>query len=131
MWSEQWSLKVDGHELNDRTNFLVEIPELDDQSADDIVLVTIAGDYPIYVRSQPTDATWNLLIQMTPCNWATYQTRLATLRSYLSSGRHTITVQRRGMAAAKSATVIVKGWAIDAKSRKVAVTLVVPKPVLA
>lgn len=130
-WAEQWSYKVDGHEVNDKSNFISSIPELDTGSDHDIVLFTIAGDYPIFVRAQPTDATMNLLIQMTQCSWATFQTRLTTLKGWLTPGRHTLTVQARGMTAAKSMTIIVKGMSIEAKGRRVAVTLIVPKPVLA
>jgi hypothetical protein len=130
-WSAQWSLKIDGSQLNDKSNYYAEIPELDTGSDHDIILVNIAGDYPLFVRAQPMDATMNLLIQMTPCNWATYRTRLATLQALLTPGRHTLEVQVRGMTAAKTMMVVVKGMAIEAKTRKVAVTLIVPKPVLA
>jgi hypothetical protein len=127
-WAEQWSIKVDGTEIN-TGNFITEIPDLDSIGSVDAVLVTIPNDYPVFIRTQPLDSTININTQMKPCAWATFQTNLATLRGILTPGLHTLTVQVRGMATAKSLTIVVKSMAVEAVGRRVSTQALVPTPV--
>jgi hypothetical protein len=134
-WNEQWSFKIDGTEINRNASnptgtFIVQIPELENQFEQDAILVEIDGDYPAFVRMQPREGQYTILISMTPCTWGDYQTRLQTLKTLLSPGQHTLTVQARGMPTAKSVVIVVKSMQIDAKIRLVTVAAVVPRPVL-
>lgn len=132
-WPGIWSIKIDGTELNTLPtggDFLCEIPEIDNVPEQDQVVVAMDGDYPAFIRLQPREASWTLNLSMRGCDWATYQTNLDYLKSVLSSGPHTLTVQVRGMASPKSTTVVVCAMMVEAKSRAVSVKLSVPKPVL-
>ena len=133
-WNEQWSIKIDGQELNTAPtggNYVASIPEIENVADYDAVTVPIDGDYPAFIRLQPRESTWTLNIAMKACNWATYQTQIASLKTLLAPGIHTLAVQIRGMTAAKSATVVVRGMMIQPTARALSVTLFVPKPVLA
>jgi hypothetical protein len=132
-WPGRWSIKIDGVELNTLPtggHYICEIPEIDNVPEQDQVVVAMDGDYPAFIRLQPREASWTLNLTMKPCDWPTYQTRLAYLKSLLSSGPHTLTVQVRGMDVEKSVTVIVCAMMVEAKSRAISVKLSVPKPVL-
>lgn len=134
-WNEQWSYKIDGYELNRNASnpsgvFITQIPELDNQFEQDVILVDVDGDYPAFVRTQPREGNYTILISMLPCSWANYQYRLSTLKTKLSPGQHTLTVQARGMTTAKSVPIVVKSMQVDAKIRLVTVAAVVPRPVL-
>lgn len=101
-----WSYKVDGYELNDGTSFLAFVPEIDDESADDVILVQIDGGYPVFVRVQPTPITLSLNIQVLPSGWRMYDSRVAWLKNLLSTGDiHTLEVQARGMTSPKTTPV--------------------------
>jgi hypothetical protein len=131
-WAEVWSIQVDGHELNDLTNYVTQIPEIEDLPADDIILVPIDGAPPAYIRSQPKEAIYSILLSMKPCNWATYQAHMASLRSILPKGVPlTLQVQIRGMSSPMSTIIIVRSWAVNAKQRSIAVTTVAPVPLFA
>lgn len=131
VWSEQWSYKIDGTEVNDRTNFFVVVPELDHDFEQEAIMVSVQGDYPSFIRNQPKEGAYTFIVSMTNCTWATYQTRLATLKAIFSNGIHTFTVQARGMASAKSVTLVVQGITVQAKERVVTVRTIAPKPVFA
>lgn len=134
VWSEQWSIKIDGNELNSvRTggNFLAEIPQLENMPDYDPVIVPMDGAYPAFIRLQPRESAWALNIAMKPCDWATWQTQLQSLKAVLTAGVHTLTVQVRGMPSPVSTTVVVRGMMVEPKARVLSVQLLVPKPVLA
>ena len=128
-----WSYKIDGNEINDNVQFHVTgLPELDDEPDDEVILAKLAGDHPVFIRTQPVDTVYTLLIaMMPPVSNATYQTRLALLKSWFTAGvPHTLTVEARGMDEPKSVVVIRRGITVNFKLRLVAIQLVVPKPVL-
>lgn len=130
-WANQWSYKVDGHELNDITNYFTQIPEIDNDPEQDPVMVEMEAGYPWLVRLQPVQGAYTILVQMRSCPWDVYQSRLAQLKGWLAPGVHTLTVQARGMGSAKSLTVVTRGMMVDAKLRRLAVTAVAPVPVWA
>jgi hypothetical protein len=129
-WAEQWSYKIDGTEINSGA-FITDIPDLDSIGSVEAITVPIPNDYPVFIRTQPLDSTININTQMRPCSWAAFQTNLATLRGILTPGPHTLTAQVRGMAAAKSLTIIVTSTAVEAKGRRVSTQALVPRPVWA
>lgn len=129
-WNEQWSIKIDGVELNDITTYFTEIPEIENIPEDDVVTVPIDGRAPAYIRNQPVEAHYTILIASRPCTWEMWSTRITSLKALLTRGSHTLTVQVRGMAAAASTTVVIKGMMIEAKNRRVAVSLVAMTPIL-
>jgi hypothetical protein len=130
VWAEQWSYKIDGVEINDKVNFLVNVPDLENAfGLVDPVMVQIPGDYPVFIRTQPRDATINIQINMTSCSWAVFYSRLTGLRALLSPGPHTLTAQVRGMPDEKSLTIIVIGFDTAPKMRAVNVQAVIPAPV--
>jgi hypothetical protein len=129
-WSEQWTIKVDGTHLNGQgSNFITSIPELETGSDDEVILVPIDGSPPAYIRNQPKECIYTFLIAMKGTSWAAYQTQMNTLRGILGRGPHTLEVQVRGMVAPASTTIIVRGWSVAPKERRVAVTAVVPVPI--
>lgn len=132
MWNEQWSIKVDGYEINDKTAFWTVIPEIDNIGSVDVITVDVPNDYPVYIRTQPLSASITFKINMTPCSWATYRTRLDTIYALMTPGPHTLTIQVRGMATAKSLTFIPQQVTVtDPKARELSVQATIPKPVLA
>lgn len=132
MWAEQWSYSVGGHELNDHTNYVTQIPEINNVPDYNVVSVPIDGDYPAFIRADPANGVWSILIQMQPCTWAVYETRRAQLASWLPMGVPlTLTVQIRGMTGVKSATIVPKNLIVNAKTRSLAYSCHVPIPVLA
>lgn len=132
VWAEDWSYLVNGHQLNDRTKYFTQIPEIDNTPDYTMVTVPIDGTYPSLIRADPTSGTWSILIQMVPCDWATYQTQLGELRGWLPIGvPATLAVQIRGMGASLSALIVPKNLITVAKNRSVAITCHVPIPVLA
>lgn len=133
-WTNQWSIKIDGTEVNTLPTggyLVAEIPELENIPDWEPVTVPIDGDWPSFIRLQPVDTSWTVNISMAACDWATYQTRIAALRALFSQGVHTLTVQVRGQASPLSATVVARGMMVNAKARSASVSLYVPKPVLA
>ena|ERR1035437_4271428 len=131
VWNEQWSIKVDGNQINDKTNFWTTIPEIDDLITFDVVTVAIPNDYPVYIRTQPLSASLTFNISMTPCTWAVYRSRLEWLQTVFAPGPHTLLIQVRGMSDPKSLVFIAKQLTVaDAKARAVSVQAVVPKPIL-
>jgi hypothetical protein len=127
-WTGVWSIKIDGTEINSG-NFITDIPDLDSIGSVEAVMVPIPNDYPVLIRTQPLDSTININTQMKPCDWATFQTNLATLRGILSAGVHTLTVQVRGMTAAKSLIIVITSNAVEAKGRRMNTQALIPKPV--
>lgn len=131
-WAEQWTYQVSGHELNDGVKYVTQIPEIDNDPDYNVVTVPIDGDRPATIRADPTNGTWTILIQMTPCNWATYQTRLAEINGWLPRGvLLTLTAQIRGMTSPLSAIIMPKNLNASPKQRAIAITCHVPVPVLA
>jgi hypothetical protein len=124
-----WSYKIDGYELNDGVNFVVYIPEIDDESADDVVLAQIDGDYPVLIRVQPTPIVLSLNVQVVPSNWDTYSSRVSWLKNLLSGDLHTLTVQARGQASPKWGKVSMTSLAMgDPKTRRLSFQLQMPNP---
>ena len=131
-WNEQWTYVVDGTNLNDHVNTVCEIPEIDNVFGHDVILAQIAGDHPVFIRSQPGEGrlTINVALKGAGLN-STYRTRIDSLRTLLSQGvRHTLTVQVRGMSGSKSLKFYVEGSMVDYKRRLLSVRCVAPKPVL-
>ena len=127
--SAAWSYKVDGYELNDGVNFVVFIPEMDDESADDVILAQIDGDYPVVIRVQPTPITLSLNVQVLPSSWPLYSSRVSWLKNLLSGGLHTLEVQARGQTAPKWGKVAMTSLAMgDPKTRRLAFQLQMPNP---
>lgn len=127
--SSLWSYKIDGYELNDGVNFVSFIPEIDDESADDVILAAIDGDYPVLIRVQPTPITLSLNVQVLPSAWSTYDSRVYWLKNLLSGGLHTLEVQARGMPAPKHVKVAMTSLAMgDPKTRRLSFQLQSPNP---
>lgn len=124
-----WSYKIDGYELNDGVNFVVFIPEMDDESAEDVILAQVDGDYPVLVRVQPTPIVLSLNVQVVPSNWDIYSSRVTFLKNLLSGGLHTLEVQARGMTSPKWGKVAMTSLAMgDPKTRRLAFQLIMPYP---
>lgn len=130
-WSEQWSYRIDGGiELNDHVNFETKVPQIDDIPDYVTKSVPIDGTFPAFIRADPSPGIYTFLIQMFPCAWAVYRSRLATLGAIFTPGAlHTFTFQARGMPAAQSVQIVVLGRIIDPKLRKLAYNCYVPVPV--
>ena len=129
-WLEQWSYKIDGTEINDRTTLFTQIPELSNVFEQDIILAQIDGDYPVYIRTQPTEGRISFLINIAYSSPASFDTTLTSLKALFTQVPHTLTVQARGMSTTKTLTFIPQGMMVDYKQRLVTVSAVVPKPVL-
>lgn len=130
VWAEQWSYKIDGVEVNDHVHYITQVPELETGSDDDVILIPVDGREPAYIRNQAKEGIYTFLIAVTDANdWATWAARRASLFAIFTPGRHTFTVQARGMASPLSTTIIVRGRSTAAKERRVAVNTVVPKPI--
>lgn len=130
-WGNQWIYKVDGVEINDKTNFYCQIPELSNDPEVAIVTAEVAGDYPVVVRTQPQAGRWTFNIAMKNVTDAQFDTKLATLKAAFTKGaRHQLTVQARGMDAPKSTYFWVEGMMVDFRARLVSVRTLVPRPVL-
>lgn len=131
-WSGQWSIQIDGHELNSITTggpYATTCPELRWVHEQDVKFVPIDGDYPAYVGMQPREGNYTLLIQMKAVSDAVWETQLAQLQSWLTPGQHVLTFQVRGMAAAKSVTVIARSVSDEYKAKRVTSLLTAAKPV--
>lgn len=125
-----WSYKIDGVQLNTGSTFLVQIPELESEFDDDVILVPIDGREPAYIRNQPKEGIYTLLINvMNAGDWATWQTRMNVLRALLTKGAHLLTVQARGMASEKSTTVVVRGSIVAFDERRVVYQTLVTTPI--
>lgn len=136
MWNEQWSYKIDGYELNRNAsnptgNYHVQIPELQNLPEQEVILAPIDGDYPAFVRNQPKEANWTILIAVRPNTPADWYTELTNIQTRLSAGLHTLTVQARGMTVEATVKIVVKSMNIDYKQRLITVAAVVPNPTLA
>lgn len=130
-WAEQWTYKIDGVHINlHGSGFITQIPELENEFDDDVVLVPIDGREPAYIRNQPKEGTYTLLISVDNAGaWASWNSAMNTLRGLLTKGRHTLTVQARGMAAERSTTIIVRGSMASAKERRVAYPVLATTPI--
>jgi len=138
-WNEQWSYRVkvagsggSGTELNDRTTMFCEIPELDNIMSQDIVMAPLAGDYPVFIRSQPTEGrlTFNIALRDAGAP-GTYRSRIDALKAlFAHNTKMKLTVQARGMAETKSLYFYVEGSMTDYKRRLISFRVLAPKPVL-
>jgi hypothetical protein len=125
-----WSYRINALELNDGINFVTSVPEIENESEDDVILVPIDGDYPKFVRLQPREAQYTFLIAMRPCSWPVYQSRLAQLKSVFTQGSSIeLEFQIRGMTTPKSVNIQVKHFLIDPKQRLVTVSAIVARPI--
>lgn len=130
-WTEQWSYKIDnGTELNDKTTYVCQVPELDTVFEQEAITVAVDGEYPSFIRMQPREGAYTFIINMSACNWITYRTRITALKAIFTPGLHTFTAQARGMANPLSVPVVVKGMVVDAKIRQVVVSTLAPRPIL-
>ena len=132
-WTDQWTITVDGNGLNTRAvggPYITFCPEVGFTFEQDAILAPVDGDYPVLVRLQPREGRYTFYIQMTSCDWATYQTREAQLRGWLSPGTHTFAFQVQGMAAPKSVVAAVTSFITSPKERRVVVSALAAKPVL-
>ena len=124
-----WSYKLDGVELNDYVYFLAEIPEIDNVADMEPVLIPVDGDYPVFLRLQPAGRILSVNIQIMPCSWALYSSRLNWIKTSFDGGPHLLTVQAHGMSIPKSINVYTTSIAIgDPKSRRVSVQVTAPEP---
>lgn len=135
-----WLYAIDNVNLNDWENFVTEaLPELDNVAIHDLVLVAMAGDYPWYVRSQPREGQYTLNVTAVqpnpsggnpaPCTPEQWAQRLVVIRSLMTPGPHVLTVQARGMTAAKSMTVMPASMATTYRIRAISLSLIAPTPV--
>jgi hypothetical protein len=132
-WNGQWSTKVDGTEINDRDKWWVAaIPELENMAEQDVIMADVAGDYPVFIRSQPRAGPITINIAMAKgCTEPVWQTRLEDLKALFAQGvKHVLTVQVRGMAATKTLKFITVGMTADYRQRIVSVRTISNKPVL-
>jgi hypothetical protein len=133
-WAEQWSIKVDGNEVNTigQGGYLsTQVPEVGWDNEVEVVWQSRDNTYPVAVALRPTAGNLTFLIQMKPCTWATWESQLTTLRMWFTTGPHLFTFQIRGMPAPLSMAGIVKGMQTSPKERRLVVSAVVPNPVLA
>lgn len=122
-----FSHKVDGTELNDGTLSFCRVPEVDNGFAGEDILIQVQGDVPWFHRIQPREGQYTFLIDMGPCEWATYQSKRATLDALFSPGPHIYTHQVRGAGSATSCTIICDGGTmINVESRSYSVVVKVP-----
>jgi hypothetical protein len=125
-----WSYRVGALELNDGISFVTSVPEIENASEDDVILVPIDGDYPRFVRLQPREAQYTFLIAMKPCSWPVYQSRLNQLKSVFTQGASVeLEFQVRGMTEPMSVNIQVKNFLIDPKKRLVTVSAIVARPI--
>jgi hypothetical protein len=130
-WTGVWTYKIDGVHINlQGSGLITHIPELENEFDDDVVLVPVDGRAPAYIRNQPKEGIYTLMISAGAVDWATWQTRMNTLRALLTKGQHTLAVQARGMAAEKSTIVIVRGSMVAAKERAIVYPLLVTVPIV-
>lgn len=134
-----WTYRIDALDVNDWANYVVEeLPELDNATIYDLILVPMAGDFPWYVRSQPTEGQFTLnltAVQPNPfggnpvaCTETQWALRLAALRAVLTPGLHTLTVKARGMTAEKSVQIALRSMATAYKTRGISLSLTAPTP---
>jgi len=132
-WDEQWSIAVDGHELNTGPSggrWFAEIPELGWMAEQEVILVPRDGDYPAAVGMQPQQAEYTLMVSMKAVSWSQWDTDLATLMGWLDYGAHAFVAQVRGMPSSKTFNAITKSLSTAPKYRRLTCGLVVPTPVL-
>ena len=131
-WSNQWTIGVDGTQLNDHVKYVTTVPELQVTPSQRIVLAERDGDFPVFIRSQPSPGNLTFLIAMKNAgNPTVWDTRLAELKALFATGvYHTLTAQVRGMDSAKSMRFITEGIQPDFVTRTVVVFTVAPRPVL-
>lgn len=133
MWNEQWSHVVGGTELNTAKTggpLFTEVPQVHDIPDWDIKSVPIDGEYPAYIRADPTSGAYTFQIQGKNMTWAAWDAVLVGLDALFTMGSVlTYTFQVRGMSAAKSVLIVPRGRAVDPTLRKVVYNCYVPVPV--
>lgn len=129
-WSEQWTYVVDGVNLNDHVNYVCFIPELQTIPQSRVILAPIDGDFPVFVRAQPMEATYTFLIAVKGAKsavlWDTLSYQLLSL--FTPGVLHTAQVQVRGMTGPRSFQFAVESAQADYRTRTMAVQTVAPKP---
>lgn len=133
VWTGQWSIKVDGNELNSITTggpYATMCPEVGFHFEMDPILAPVDGGYPVLVRLQPREGRYNFFIQMKPCNWPTWEAQQAQLRGWLSPGTHEFEFQIRGMASPKTVSAAVLNFITSPKERRITCSALAPNPVL-
>ncbi len=132
-WAEQWSIKVDGNEVNSIGTggpYSCMVPEVGWVPERQVLTVDRDWNFPVAVGLQPMGGNYTFLIAMKSCNWATWHTQSEQLKSWFSIGAHTFTFQVRGMPTPKSVVGIVRGIMDSPVERRVTVLVTVPEPVL-
>ena len=132
-WSHQWTLKVDGTNLNDHVKYVCTVPELQSIAPGRVVLAQIDGDYPAFIRRQPAEGSFTFLIAMKNASTdVLWDERLAELTALFDpTAYHTLAAQIRGMGTEQSARFVVESMQVDYKTRTVVVFTTAPNPVLA
>lgn len=129
VWGSEWSIRIDGVEINDRVNYWAQIPEISNLFEQDAVLAPVDGDYPVLVRMQPKEGVYTCMI------WAggepaDFETKRLALFTLLTPVAHTLSVKVRGMADYKSTQVVPKNVIVSYTERMLSAALLAPKPVL-
>jgi len=132
-WLEQWSIQIDGTEINDGTNYITRIPEIWNVQEQSPILASIDGDYPAFIRFQPKEGQYTIITTINAHTWADFYAKWTTLKALLTpvAAGHVLTVQVRGMPAAKSVTIYPQSTMVDPISRTCSTIAVAPEPVLA
>ncbi len=133
-----WTARIETLQLNDFVNFaLVEFPQADDLPPGENILVEHAGDWPDFVRWQPTSglATVNLFAGalvggvFTSCSEAQWAQRIDAIKAVLSPGLHTFAFQGRGWTTEKSVLAGYRSMGTSYRTRGISLELFIPKPV--
>lgn len=130
VWTGVWSYRVDGTELNDNTDFVCFVPEIQNLQPRNIILAERDGDYPVFIRSQPASGSYTFLIAMKNAGTESlWDTRLATLTALFDqTSYHTLSVQARGMPERQEVQFLVEGMQLDYKTRTAVVNAAAPNP---
>lgn len=132
-WDGVWSHKVDGVQLNDLVTFITQVPEVENGFEQTVIMAPRDGDYPAFIRLQPTEGRITFLIAVKGAHTAAlWHDRVATLKSIFTPGMHVYSTQVRGMPAIVGFRFVFPGGLmLDYSHRLASASCVVPKPVLA